>query len=217
VLRIGPEDVLALDRLPDWTDWGVDVTGSAPISRVGLPNEVYSCTYGRLYNDAVTGPDGRGGTYLRWVWAGGGVVAVPTDGSRVYLWPMYRYPIGSQSLEFPRGAMEAGESAAEAAARELCEETGFTAVTAEAIGTVHADTGLITTSNAVVLAHIDAARPGRSRLEATEAVAGPSVAVTGQEMNDLIRRGGVTCALTIAAFVHALPHLGGGAVAGGRA
>jgi ADP-ribose diphosphatase len=184
------------------------MTGPEPISRVGPPNQVYSCIYGRLYNDFVTGPDGRSGTYLRWAWTGGGVVVVPTDGSRVYLWPMYRYPIGSESLEFPRGAMEAGESAVEAGARELYEETGFTAVTTQAVGTIHADTGLITTSNAVVLVHINASRPGRSRLEATEAVAGPYLAVNEREMNDLICRGNVTCALTIAAFVHALPHLG---------
>lgn len=185
------------------------MTGRAPISRLGPPNQVYSSTYGHLYNDHIRGPDGRSGTYLRWEWAREGVVVVPTDGNRVYLWPMYRYPIGSDSLEFPRGAMEAGESVVEAAARELSEETGFTAVTARPVGTIHADTGLITTSNAVVLAHIDASRPGPSRLEPTEAVVGRYLAVNGLEMNDLICRGAVTCALTIAAFVHAMPHLGG--------
>jgi 8-oxo-dGDP phosphatase len=180
----------------------------APIERIGPPNPVYSCPYGRLYNDTVAGPDGRRGTYLRWAWNGAGVIVVPTDGRRLYLWPMYRYPIGAESLEFPRGAVEAGESEADAATRELAEETGFSAVRTEVLGRAHADTGLITGSNTVVLAKIDADCPGRSHLEATEAIAGPSVALTADGMNDLVRCGRITCALTIAAFVHALPHLG---------
>lgn len=73
---------------------------------------------------------------------------------------MYRYPIGAESLEFPRGAVEPDESVTDAAARELSEETG------------------------------------------------PSTALTAAEMSDLARRGDITCALTIAAFVQALPYVG---------
>ncbi len=186
----------------------MDTSRRAPIQRIGPPNLVYSCRYGCLYNDIVAGPSGRQGTYLRWAWNGAGVIVVPTDGRRLYLWPMYRYPIGAESLEFPRGAVETGESEADAAARELAEETGFTAIGTVVLGRAHADTGLITGSNAVVLAQINADRPGRTRLEATEAVAGPAIALTAAAMNDLVRSGGITCALTIAAFVHALPHLG---------
>jgi ADP-ribose pyrophosphatase len=121
---------------------------------------------------------------------------------------MYRYPIGAQSLEFPRGASEADESPAEAAARELSEETGFTPVTTSVLGILHADTGLIADSTSVVLAHIDPARPGPSQLEPTEAISGPAVPLSLGSVAELIRGGGITCALTIAAFFHAIPHLG---------
>src|SRR5690349_5776890 len=97
----------------------------ALIRRVGPPNLVYPTRYGCLYDDAVVGPTGRQGTYLRWEWKGAGAVIVPTDGQRLYLWPMYRYPIGCESLEFPRGAAEPDETVTDAAARELAEETGF--------------------------------------------------------------------------------------------
>jgi len=181
---------------------------AALIKRIGPPNVVYTSRYGQLYDDNVEGTDGQQGTYLRWTWAGAGVVVVPTDGQRLYLWPMYRYPIGAQSLEFPRGAGEADESPADTAARELAEETGFTPVKTSVLGALHADTGLIADRISIVLAHIDATQPGPSRLEATEAIAGPAIALTVNGVAELIRDGGVTCALTIAAFYHAIPHLG---------
>jgi ADP-ribose pyrophosphatase len=180
----------------------------ALIERIGPPNAVYSSRYGCLYDDAVAGPSGRQGTYLRWEWESAGVVIAPTDGQRLYLWPMYRYPIGSESLEFPRGAVEPNESVADAAVRELAEETGFVAVRTAVLGCAHADTGLIAASSTVVLAYIDADRPGQPRLEATEAIAGPSTALTARQMSESVRSGAITCALTIAAFVHALPYLG---------
>jgi ADP-ribose pyrophosphatase len=190
----------------DW--YTADRSQQAPIERIGPPNLVYSSRYGSLYDDFVTGPAGQPGTYLRWAWTGAGVIVVPTDGQRLYLWPMYRYPISAQSLEFPRGAVEADESVTDAAARELVEETGFTAVTTEVLGRAHADTGLIASNNVVVLAKIDTIRPGQSRLEPTEAIAGPAVPLTVAEIGNRIRSSDITCALTIAAFVHALPHVG---------
>lgn len=186
----------------------MSTSSRAPIERVGPAHVVYSSAYGDLYNDAVTGPDGRAGTYLRWSWSGSGVIVVPTDGHRLYLWPMYRYPIGAESLEFPRGAAEKGESEADAAVRELAEETGFVALATQTLGRTHADTGLIANSNAVVLAHIDSARPGEARPEATEAITGSSVALTVAEMSYAVQTERVQCALTIAAFIQAALHLG---------
>jgi ADP-ribose pyrophosphatase len=179
----------------------------ATIERVGAANLVYSSRYGVLYDDKVLGATGREGSYLRWAWSGAGVVVVPTDGQRLYLWPMYRYPIGAESMEFPRGAVENGESVTDAAARELSEETGFIATSAMLLGQVHADTGLVASSTAIVLAQVDGTRSCPPRPEATEAIAGPAAALTAAELSHRVRGGGITCALTIAAFVHAMPHL----------
>lgn len=174
-----------------------------PIARSGDPVHVYSCGYGSLYNDNIVGPTGKDGTYLRWVWNTSGVVVVPTNGMHLYLWEMYRYPIGRASLEFPRGALEVDESVVVAAARELLEETGFHASSTSLIGELHADTGLISNACSVVLAHIPDER-GNSRLEVTEAVSAVPKAVTTDEMFDLIAAGQLTCSITIAAFVLAI-------------
>jgi 8-oxo-dGTP pyrophosphatase MutT (NUDIX family) len=121
---------------------------------------------------------------------------------------MYRYPIGAESLEFPRGAVESGESITDAAARELSEETGFIAASVELLGQVHADTGLIADSAAIVLALLDRERSLPPNPEAAEAINGPAIALTAAELSRRICSGDITCGLTIAASVHALPHLG---------
>jgi 8-oxo-dGTP pyrophosphatase MutT (NUDIX family) len=46
----------------------------------------------------------------------------------------YRYGIGQVCLEFPAGAIDAGESPEQAARRELLEETGFLASTLKSLG-----------------------------------------------------------------------------------
>ena len=54
------------------------------------------------------------------------IVPVLPDGSIVMLW-QYRYPHGATHWELPAGRIDAGESPAQAARRELLEETGFRA------------------------------------------------------------------------------------------
>jgi ADP-ribose pyrophosphatase len=58
----------------------------------------------------------------------GGAVAVPLfDDGRVMLVRQLRYPFGRHIVEFPAGKLQPGEDPAAAAARELTEETGWTA------------------------------------------------------------------------------------------
>ncbi len=47
------------------------------------------------------------------------------DPSKIVLIRQYRYPIGDYLYELPAGLIDAGETAAEAAVREMREETGF--------------------------------------------------------------------------------------------
>jgi ADP-ribose pyrophosphatase len=179
-----------------------------PIRLIGSPKPAYASRYGTLYDDNVEGPQGLAGTYLRWSWKGRGVIVVPTDGRQVYLWPMYRYPIGGCSVEFPRGAVDADESEAETAVRELREETGYIGSSARLIGQVHADTGLIANSNAIVLVRVSAERREPHRQEATESISAEPRTFTVQQMWRAVTDGEITCGLTVSAFVHAVPHLG---------
>jgi ADP-ribose pyrophosphatase len=68
------------------------------------------------------------------------ILAVTTDG-RVPLVRQYRPAVDEDVLEFPSGHLDAGESAEEAARRELREETGCHAAELVALGMMHVDSG----------------------------------------------------------------------------
>lgn len=72
--------------------------------------EVYANRFGHLYDDEVVFPGGTEGRYLRWQWSQQGVVVVPVGPQGMALLPMYRYPVGAVSLEFPRGGCAPGEA-----------------------------------------------------------------------------------------------------------
>lgn len=57
-----------------------------------------------------------------------GIVIYPVlkyDPSKIVLVRQYRYPLNTYIYELPAGLIDQGESAEEAAVRELCEETGL--------------------------------------------------------------------------------------------
>lgn len=57
-----------------------------------------------------------------------GIVIYPVlkyDPSKIVLVRQYRYPLNTYIYELPAGLIDQGESAKEAAVRELCEETGL--------------------------------------------------------------------------------------------
>jgi ADP-ribose pyrophosphatase len=62
------------------------------------------------------------------------VAILPFEGEWCKLIRQYRYAIDDYILEAPAGALEPGEDPMEAAARELIEETGFTAQVIEPRG-----------------------------------------------------------------------------------
>jgi ADP-ribose pyrophosphatase len=77
--------------------------------------------------DHVRLPDG--GTATReYVRHPGAVAVLPLfDDGRVLLERQFRYPVGQVMLEIPAGKIDPGEPALTCAARELQEETGYTA------------------------------------------------------------------------------------------
>jgi ADP-ribose pyrophosphatase len=68
------------------------------------------------------------------------VVAI-TEDQRVLLVRQYRPAVERYTLELPSGMVDAGETPAEAAARELLEETGHAAGEIQVLGPLFSDTG----------------------------------------------------------------------------
>ena len=64
-----------------------------------------------------------------------------TDDGRAVLVEQYRYGIDRVILELPAGAVDPGEHAAEAAPRELREETGYEAARWDALGRLAVEPG----------------------------------------------------------------------------
>jgi ADP-ribose pyrophosphatase len=74
--------------------------------------------------------------------SGGFAAMVPvTGGGAVVLVRQWRQPLGKFTLELPTGGVDAGEEPAQAARRELLEETGFRAEGLEHLVSVHTSTG----------------------------------------------------------------------------
>ncbi len=71
------------------------------------------------------------------------IVAIDEQG-RWLLVEQYRYAVRKRLLEVPAGTLEAGETPAETAAREIREETGFAADSLLRIGGAYAAPGFLT-------------------------------------------------------------------------
>ena len=83
------------------------------------------------------------------------ILAIDTQ-DRVVLVEQYRVPLGRRSLELPAGLVgddHEGEPVAQAAARELEEETGYRAGRMEELGFFHASPGMVTEGFTLVRAH----------------------------------------------------------------
>ncbi len=85
---------------------------------------------GRLLDvrrDVISQPDGHTAT-REYIVHPGAVMVVPLlDDGTLVMERQYRYPLGRVLLEFPAGKRDPGEPVLACAARELAEETGYTA------------------------------------------------------------------------------------------
>lgn len=121
------------------------------------------------------------------------VVAV-TEKDEVVLVRQWRQPVGDFTLELPSGGVDAGEDAAEAAGRELLEETGYRAEGLERLTSVHTSTGRSTEVGHVFGCR--AVKDGRgARPEPTEFI--QVVEVPFGEALEMVRDGRITDAATV--------------------
>jgi len=126
------------------------------------------------------------------------VQVVPvTEAGKIVMAHQYRHGAGMPSLEFPAGRMEPGETPADAAARELLEETGYVAESITLMQTVRPDPAILTNRIHVLSA--------RACVRVREPVQDEGEAVLVRivppdEVDRLIRDGVIHHSVTIAAW-----------------
>jgi 8-oxo-dGTP pyrophosphatase MutT (NUDIX family) len=115
--------------------------------------EIYRTPWMSVREDDVEFPSGVRGTYSV-VDKPDFVVVLPFAEDGFWLVQQYRYPIGRREWEFPQGGWPAGHSgsAAELAATEMREETGFLADSLTHLGRLFAAYGFCSQAYDVFLA-----------------------------------------------------------------
>ena len=132
---------------------------------------------------------------------------VPVDGDRLHLVEQFRYPLGLRRWEFPQGTApdRADADPVELAGRELREETGLRAGRMTQIGTLDVAPGMSSQRGRVFLAtDLSEGMPEREPSEQDMRTAW----FTRAELTEMIRRGEVTDAQSVAAFGLLLLHEG---------
>lgn len=120
---------------------GAATAGASAFEAVAS-RQVYDGVLSRVRVDTVRGPDGA--TFEREIVAHVDAVAVVavTPAGDVVLVEQYRHAVGRTLLEIPAGICDvAGEDPAGTAARELAEETGYTAGEFTHLTTFHNSAG----------------------------------------------------------------------------
>lgn len=115
--------------------------------------EIYQNPWIQVEHHEVYRPDGKPGVYgvVHFKHLALGVVPVDDDG---YTWLVgqYRYPLDLYSWEIPEGGGKSTETAQEAIARELKEETGLQAGRWIDLGQIHTSNSVCNESGRVFLA-----------------------------------------------------------------
>jgi ADP-ribose pyrophosphatase len=141
------------------------------------------------------GPAGRPKAVIRHP---GSVCILPLlSGDRVCLIRNYRPAAGRALIELPAGTLEPGEPPAEAAARELAEETGYRAESWQLLREFYLAPGLL--DERAYLFAASELTAGPPRREADEQI--ENLIVTRSEALQLVHRGQIEDAKTIVALL----------------
>lgn len=101
------------------------------------------CRVFRVSRSLSLHPDGRASHSFYRIDSADWVNVVPlTDAGEVVMVRQYRHGSGEVTLEIPGGMVDPGEGPAQAAARELLEETGYRAARVEPLGSVNPNPAL---------------------------------------------------------------------------
>lgn len=126
------------------------------------------------------------------------ILALTTD-ERVVLIRQWRVAANEVCLEIPGGMVDAGETPAQAAARELAEETGYVSDSWEQIGRLWPNPAINTNRLYTFLA-TNAVQTAPPRPEGSEVI--ELAWATLPECHAAIRDGRIDHALVVAAFAH---------------
>lgn len=163
--------------------------------------DVYKSRFVSVANDSVEFPNGVQGTYnVVSMGETKGALIVPVAFRRGIpyfgLVNQYRYPIKSESIEFPRGG--ADKINAEGAEVEIYEELGQPSKRLDLVGTMRPDTGILSTEVGIWIAIMDSSVLD---LDHEEDITGlrPNW-VSEDALVSLIANGKITCGMTLAAY-----------------
>ena len=119
-------------------DDGRKRSGDAHLVETRIASEdVFEGKLLHVKRDTVRLPDGETAT-REYIDHPGAVMIIPRlPDEKLLLERQFRYPLARIFIEFPAGKIDPGEDPATTAARELLEETGYTAERWSHIGTLH--------------------------------------------------------------------------------
>jgi len=137
------------------------------------------------------------------------IVAEPVPGT-VLLERIWRYAVAGRLLEIPAGTLEAGETGAACAVRELAEETGYRAGAVEPLITIYTSPGFLT-ERITIFAATDLA-PGEPAREPGEQI--ENVLVPVDEALAMIADGRIDDAKTVCGLLLAYGRRPAGGTAG---
>ncbi|MDA1079809.1 MAG: NUDIX hydrolase [bacterium] len=125
-----------------------------------------------FFLDDIAFPDGSTGTYA---WAkrmNGVAVVIATKDRKILLQKEYRYVISEYSWEIQGGGIDEGETAKQAAVREIFEETGLTISESslQRLGKFYSLNSFCTENNELFLAVVEAADVHTSGSEVGELI-----------------------------------------------